>query len=95
MKSIMEVDAIIDIDLAHVRQSENSFVILTDLDETIPADDPPSPGVEVESELSDLSYLNIELVDDDIESVESVGLEEPAQQEVSRLFIMAVVKIMV
>jgi hypothetical protein len=95
MKSIMEVDDIIDIDPAHVRHVENSFMILTDLDETIPTDDLPSPGVEVESELSDLSYLNIDLSDDDIESVESVALEELAQQEVSRLFIMAVVKLMV
>ncbi|KIJ12353.1 hypothetical protein PAXINDRAFT_14830 [Paxillus involutus ATCC 200175] len=78
----MEVDDIIDIDPAHVRHSENSFMILTDLDETIPTDDLPSPGVEVESELSDLSYLNIDLSDDDIESVESVALEELAQQEV-------------
>ncbi|KAF9228234.1 hypothetical protein BS17DRAFT_850512 [Gyrodon lividus] len=86
MESIMEADnCTIDIDPATARQSGNSFMILTDLrmDETIPADNPSSPGVEVQSDLSDLSYLNIELSDEDIEPVESLDIEEqPAQQEV-------------
>ncbi|KAF9239497.1 hypothetical protein BU15DRAFT_88041 [Melanogaster broomeanus] len=76
-----------DIGPVAVGHLDDSFMILTkNMDETTPADDPPSP---VQSDSSDLSYLHIDLSDE--ESTESVDLGEiPVEQEVSNFLIMAV-----
>ncbi|KIJ61761.1 hypothetical protein HYDPIDRAFT_115585 [Hydnomerulius pinastri MD-312] len=81
-------DIIPHIDPATIRHSDNSFTILTDLDfeDPMSINRPPSPQLEEvqsDSESSTDSYENIDPSDDDIQSVDSIDLEEqPVQQEV-------------